>query len=116
VGEKQMKFTEDLKDRVFDRLTVKRQVPPLPKQRGLCWECECRCGNKKIVPAARLIKKMTRSCGCLVKEIASANAKKRRRLNYDKIVELANGMSYAAIARQMNCSRERIRQIVSESK
>jgi len=29
------------------------------------WLCECKCGEKKDVPARRLVNKLTKSCGCL---------------------------------------------------
>lgn len=35
------------------------------------WNCECECGNTCIVSTTRLLKGLTRSCGCLRKETTS---------------------------------------------
>jgi hypothetical protein len=35
------------------------------------WNCVCACGNKRIVASASLVKKTTKSCGCLMREIVS---------------------------------------------
>lgn len=40
-------------------------------KRGRLWECLCDCGKSVIVPAASLKSKVTKSCGCLHKELVS---------------------------------------------
>ena len=62
---------EDLKGKVFGRLTVLYRVkPPTPqKQRGIVfWKCKCSCGNEKIIRASSLTGGHTKSCGCLKSE------------------------------------------------
>lgn len=63
---------EDLRERVFGRLTVKAQVEKpegLSKhRRGAFWRCECRCGGVKIASAYNLKKGNISSCGCIVRE------------------------------------------------
>ena len=38
---------------------------------GLCWMCECECGNQKEVSSSNLKNGKTQSCGCLHKKITS---------------------------------------------
>lgn len=40
------------------------------------WICQCDCGNQSSVSVSHLISSHTRSCGCLLKEASSANARK----------------------------------------
>nr|DAE82971.1 MAG TPA: Very-short-patch-repair endonuclease [Caudoviricetes sp.] len=37
------------------------------------WFCQCDCGNTKIVSRAYLVDGVTRSCGCLIKELSREN-------------------------------------------
>lgn len=59
---------KDLTGMIFGRLTPKEIVRTEPHL-GAIWRCDCSCGGSKEVPAARLLKGKTRSCGCMVKEI-----------------------------------------------
>lgn len=64
--------TKDLTGQRFGKLTVVKRVPtPLyvKKQRPY-YECECECGNVRIVLNKNLTSGNTKSCGCLSKEIA----------------------------------------------
>lgn len=47
-------------------LTVIRQVPQPEnmKKKGLYWECQCECGNKKIANGSKIRSGSTVSCGC----------------------------------------------------
>lgn len=41
------------------------------------WLCQCECGNQTVVIGANLRAGMTRSCGCLRREVSAANGRKR---------------------------------------
>lgn len=62
------KKAQDLTGKTFERLTV---VEPagIDKFKARLWLCNCSCGKQTIVPSGRLINKITRSCGCLKKEL-----------------------------------------------
>lgn len=55
---------EDLTGRIFDHLTVIRFSHK--NYSHYYWECQCDCGNEKLVIATRrgLVTNITRSCGC----------------------------------------------------
>ena len=58
----------DLCGKQFGRLRVLMQVDPLHEASGrLCpsWLCRCVCGREVVVRERNLLKKVTRSCGCL---------------------------------------------------
>lgn len=69
--------TEDLSGQYFGRWKVIKQAETRysksGKTRSIMWECECQCGNKTIknVGARALKTGMSKSCGCLQKEIIS---------------------------------------------
>lgn len=58
----------------FDRLVV---VGPDPDGGRSLWLCQCDCGVKKLVSAGNLVKRITRSCGCLQRDIASSLGRAR---------------------------------------
>lgn len=60
----------DLTGQKFSRLTaIERHLPN--SQNGNCmWLCQCDCGKKVVVDGYSLRKGITRSCGCLRKDIA----------------------------------------------
>lgn len=60
----------DLTGQRFGRLAVLERSLERPASR-LRWLCQCDCGNMKIVSAKALRNRDTRSCGCLVRELAS---------------------------------------------
>lgn len=62
------KKREDLTGQVFGRLTV-IEFSHKNKHGNLCWLCKCECGNTKIITASALKGGLTKSCGCLRKEI-----------------------------------------------
>jgi hypothetical protein len=45
------------------------------KGRGRQWNCECECGAKAVVPAGALLAGVTKSCGCLQRELVGARAR-----------------------------------------
>lgn len=72
----------ELAGKKFNRLTVLNEANRT-KFGHICWECLCDCGNKVIVQSDRLIRGVTKSCGCHRRDqfkIYNAN----RRLKYKK--------------------------------
>ncbi len=57
---------------VFDRLTVIRYSHK-NGQRQSFWLTRCECGNHKVVMGQNLRKAVTRSCGCIAKEVSSTH-------------------------------------------
>lgn len=68
----------DLTGRRFGRLTVieRAGTAGADGQRRPTWLCQCDCGNKAIVIGANLRYGMTKSCGCLRREVSAANGRK----------------------------------------
>ena len=68
----------DLTGQQFERLTVIRRHPQSNARHQAQWECKCNCkeGNIVLVPTTSLTRMITRSCGCLRKEIASNQSTK----------------------------------------
>ncbi len=60
--------------KTFNRLTVITEVGKSPEG-ILIWECTCLCGRTTRVLGTRLRSGHTKSCGCLVREVASRTAK-----------------------------------------
>lgn len=60
---------KDLSNQKFGRLTVIKRAPNRNKR--VCWECQCDCGNIIEVRADQLRGGITKSCGCLHKEMAA---------------------------------------------
>lgn len=58
----------DLTGQRFGRLTVIKEIGK-NKYSDYLWECLCDCGNTKIVTTNRLRCGITKSCGCLRKEL-----------------------------------------------
>lgn len=57
----------DLSGRVFGRLTVKQFNSVAPSGDAL-WDCDCICGESKVISSHGLVKGNNKSCGCLTKE------------------------------------------------
>ena len=60
----------DLSGQVFGRLKV-LNISGITKNRHALWLCQCTCGSVKNVNSSSLRNGMTKSCGCLQKEICS---------------------------------------------
>lgn len=58
----------DLIGQVFTRLTAVEEVPTTPQQPRLL-RCRCACGRNVVVNVQHLKRGMTRSCGCLMRDI-----------------------------------------------
>jgi hypothetical protein len=66
----------DLTGKQFERLTVIERAGSYrswnsPETSSAMWRCRCECGNEVIVRGANLRAGLTRSCGCLRREISS---------------------------------------------
>lgn len=69
----------DLIGQRFGRLLVlDKSSKSYSKCRLSMWECICDCGNKKTIIGTNLTRGLTKSCGCLQKEIASKNCSERK--------------------------------------
>jgi len=73
---KKPRKSRDLTNKKFGRLIV-LSLSHISKNRDRFWNCECFCGNYKIVSGISLIHNRIKSCGCLQKEIISNICKKR---------------------------------------
>lgn len=56
--------------RKFGRLTVLARSLKVRQFKGACWECRCECGSIVEVQGCDLRRGKTRSCGCLMRELA----------------------------------------------
>lgn len=59
----------DLTGRIIGRLTVLRF---LHGTKGSRWLCRCECGTEKAIPGGNLRNEITRSCGCLRRDLVAA--------------------------------------------
>lgn len=65
------KFT-DISGKSFGRWSVlERAENHAVKTRAAQWMCLCECGTRRVVVGDRLIRGVSKSCGCLHREIAS---------------------------------------------
>src|SRR5258708_906610 len=83
----------DLAGERFGRFLVLHKVGSIPH--GSMWYCRCDCGNYREVRGNKLRLGLTRSCGCLNREVASARAKARRKpdaVNRHPLYGTWNGM------------------------
>lgn len=68
--EARLRKLDDLSGQVFGRWTV-LHFSHLDKSRTAHWICQCECGTEKSVRAPQLKAGTSRSCGCLLREIAA---------------------------------------------
>lgn len=66
--EREFTKDQDLKGRRFGKLTVISKARE--ESRMTYWNCSCDCGNETVVDVYRLVKGITKSCGCLRNESA----------------------------------------------
>ena len=59
---------KDIKGMKFGRLIVVEYYGA-DKHKNALWECQCDCGNTKLISGNNLRKGITKSCGCLQKEL-----------------------------------------------
>ena len=60
----------NLQGQRFGRLVAVEMCDERDTDGSILWKCKCDCGGRKTVPASRLKKGNTRSCGCLARENA----------------------------------------------
>ena len=65
----------NLSNKRFGRLLAESPTDAR-RGRGVVWKCLCDCGNIKLVSSADLRQGVTRSCGCLHKELTIERSKK----------------------------------------
>lgn len=66
----------DLTGKVFNKLTVIKRVENDKKHKKVMWECNCSCGNVKIISSNRLQQRGDKiSCGCEGRKTQAENAK-----------------------------------------
>jgi hypothetical protein len=65
----------DLRGQRFGRLTVTDMPEPTAAGKHPRWPCRCDCGKETEVIGSRLRNGITRSCGCLSRELASERTK-----------------------------------------
>ena len=100
---------EDLTGQRFGRLTA------LEYAGGSRWRCQCDCGRTSLAKSAKLKSGKSRSCGCLLRE---ENARKAAGGKSKAICLLRTqnpDMKAIEIARTLDISRERIRQILTKN-
>lgn len=82
-----VKIKKDLTGQKFWKLTVIKQVEDYISPKGrheAQWLCKCDCGNEVVVRGDCLRNHLTKSCGCLQKEVVVGNNKKHKKYNtYD---------------------------------
>lgn len=66
----------DITGQRFGRLVVIDRSKKRDKRRNTYWICKCDCGNEKVINKTYLLRKHTRSCGCLRKELQKDRVKK----------------------------------------
>lgn len=66
------------------------------------WKCKCDCGNEKIIRQDNLLKKATKSCGCLSLEILHKNQSKER----NGLCKICNKPYKYYHTRDFTCSEE----------
>lgn len=69
-------FKLKLEGKIFSKLTVISRAYT-NKTGNVLWNCECECGNKKIIAGISLKKGLTKSCGCLKKRKGKENPKNK---------------------------------------
>ncbi len=79
----------DLKGKRFGRLLVLYQGDRIGGKIG--WICQCDCGNKKLIAGGNLTKGLSRSCGCLRKEMMREKATTHN-LSGSKLYYIHNNM------------------------
>lgn len=83
---------KDYKGKRFGRLTViefDKRTKNISKKGKVYysyyWKCKCDCGNEKSVLLSNLIKGISKSCGCLEKELREERNKKRLENNFEDL-------------------------------
>ncbi len=88
---------------------------------SIIWECQCRCGKKCRVPAARLIARSVKSCGCATTSKVKAGQKGGRgneAVGRNKLLLAMHRQGHSAvdIGRKMKLSTSRVFAIIGREK
>jgi len=73
----------NLKDRLFERLTVVKDSGNRSSEGCIIWDCICKCGNYTSAKTTDLISGHKRSCGCLQKEIVAEIGRLSKKQPYE---------------------------------
>lgn len=72
---------KDIAGHKYNRLTV-IEFAGLDRYSKAQWICKCDCGNLTVVNGSRITSGLTKSCGCLQKEIAHNRELRRNQIKY----------------------------------
>jgi hypothetical protein len=91
----------DLTHRRFGRLVVEKRAQTVARNGNVCWLCQCDCGRRVVVEGYALRKGITRSCGCLRREVSRQNARRNERFIGAQGGALVNehGIGYSSLIR-----------------
>lgn len=67
----------DLSGQRFGRLTVVKRAANTSRG-GARWECRCDCGTDRVVASNNILSGISRSCGCLARELVADACRARR--------------------------------------
>lgn len=89
-------------------------------QRNSFWKCKCICGNEKIINSKRLKPHLTKSCGCLQKEITSKKfsvPRPEKRTENSPLRRIFTRYKAGAISRNLefNLSESEFSQIITKN-
>lgn len=77
----------------YGKLTVLARHECNTKSNKPLWVCKCECGNISIVDGSRLKSGNTKSCGCLMLQVAKENGKKcKHGMKGSRIYEIWHGI------------------------
>lgn len=71
-----MPSIKNLKNKRFGRLKAVCEINKRTKHGAVIWKCVCNCGVVKNIIGRSLVKGVTRSCGCLNKELSKKRSTK----------------------------------------
>jgi hypothetical protein len=99
------------------RLTIVEMSPRRDKLGHVLWVCLCDCGWKGEIRGSSIRYGMTRSCGCLAREVARRTlaTPKRRRTPIRILSNLAKAMSRIGRHRQARSLRNRVARLRRET-
>jgi hypothetical protein len=86
----------DLSGKNYGRLTV---LSPAPRSKHgeISWTCLCSCGGEVVVRGGSLLRGMTKSCGCLAKEVTKVRMVKMNGEKNQSLIGLSFG-EWTAVA------------------
>jgi hypothetical protein len=104
---------KDLTGQKFGRLTILRRVENRGKTKSkpcgyICFlcECDCGCGNTRVVSKGNLLHGGTKSCGCLQKELLSERMKGKPSTRRANLIGQKKGMLTVVAFNGINTSEK----------